>query len=70
MLILVMINIEKQAGAELCQAQIKLEVIVDVVEEAWSQRWSCMLHSRGDSVLLRWLGGWVAGDVENIATQL
>ena len=27
---------EKQAGAELCQAQIKLEVIADVVEEAWS----------------------------------
>ena len=25
-----------QAGAELCQAQAKLEVIVDVVEEAWS----------------------------------
>ena len=27
---------EEQAGAELCQAQVKLEVIVDVVEEAWS----------------------------------
>ena len=26
----------EQAGAELCQAQIKLEVIVDVVGEAWS----------------------------------
>ena len=26
----------KQAGAELCQAQVKLEGIVDVVEEAWS----------------------------------
>ena len=26
----------EQAGAELCQAQVKLEVIVDVVEEAWS----------------------------------
>ena len=25
----------QQAGAELCQAQVKLEVIVDVVEEAW-----------------------------------
>ena len=29
-------NTFKQAGAELCQAQVKLEVIVDVVEEAWS----------------------------------
>ena len=29
-------NFEKQAGAELWQAQVKLEVIVDVVEEAWS----------------------------------
>ena len=27
---------QKQAGAELCQAQIKLEVIGDVVGEAWS----------------------------------
>ena len=27
---------ETQAGAELCQAQVKLEGIVDVVEEAWS----------------------------------
>ena len=26
----------KQAGAELCQAQVKLGVIVDVVEGAWS----------------------------------
>ena len=26
----------QQAGAELCQAQVELEVIVDVVEEAWS----------------------------------
>ena len=26
----------KQAGAELCQAQVRLEVIFDVVEEAWS----------------------------------
>jgi len=26
----------EQAGAELCQAQGKLEVMVDVVEEAWS----------------------------------
>ena len=26
----------KRAGAELRQAQVKLEVIVDVVEEAWS----------------------------------
>ena len=26
----------KQAGAKLCQAQVKLEVIVDVVEEALS----------------------------------
>ena len=25
-----------QAAAELCQAQVELEVIVDVVEEAWS----------------------------------
>ena len=50
-------NHKVQAGAELCQAQVKLEVIVDVVEEAWS----CMLHSRGHSVLLRWVGGWVAG---------
>ena len=30
------INIFKQAGAELCQAQVNLVVIVDVVEEAWS----------------------------------
>ena len=44
----------KQAGAELCQAQVKLEVIVDVLEEALSS----MLHSRGHSVLLRWVGGW------------
>ena len=29
-------NIIKQAGAELCQAQVKLEVIVYVEEEAWS----------------------------------
>ena len=29
-------NQTKQAGAELCQAQVKLEVMVDVVEEAWS----------------------------------
>ena len=29
-------NYLEQAGAELCQAQVKLEVIVDVVEEAWS----------------------------------
>ena len=27
---------KQQAGAELCQAQVELEVIVDVVEEAWS----------------------------------
>ena len=26
----------KQAGTELCQAQVKLEVLVNVVEEAWS----------------------------------
>ena len=26
----------QQAGAELCQAQVKLEVIVYIVEEAWS----------------------------------
>ena len=26
----------KQAGGELCQAQVNLEVIVDVVEEVWS----------------------------------
>ena len=26
----------KQAGAELCQAQVKLDVIVYVVEEGWS----------------------------------
>ena len=25
-----------QAGAELCQAQVKLEVIADVLKEAWS----------------------------------
>ena len=31
-----LITISKQAGAELCQAQVKLVVIVDVVEEAWS----------------------------------
>ena len=49
----------KQSGAELCQAQVKLEVIADVVEEAWSWSWSCTLHSRGHSVLLRWVGGWV-----------
>ena len=30
-----------QAGAELCQAQVKLEVIVYVVEEGWS--WRCNL---------------------------
>ena len=29
-------NNELQAGAELCQAQVKLEVIVYVVEEGWS----------------------------------
>ena len=28
--------LRKQAGAELCQAQVKLDVIVDVVMEAWS----------------------------------
>ena len=50
---------KSQAGAELCQAQIKLEVIVDVVGEAWSWSWSCMLHSRGHTVLLRWVGGWL-----------
>ena len=49
-----MLDDVEQAGAELCQAQVKLEVIVDVVEEAWS----CILHSRGHSVLLRWVGGW------------
>ena len=27
---------KKQAGAKLCQAQVEQEVIVDVVEEAWS----------------------------------
>ena len=26
----------EQAGAELCQAQVKLEAIVDFVEEAWN----------------------------------
>ena len=26
----------KQAGAEMCQAQVKLEVLADVLEEAWS----------------------------------
>ena len=26
----------EQAGAELCQAQVKLEVIVYIVEEGWS----------------------------------
>ena len=31
----------KQAGAELCQAQVKLEFIFQVVEEAGS--WSCNL---------------------------
>ena len=31
----------KQAGGELCQAQVKLEVIVYVVEEGWS--WRCNL---------------------------
>ena len=29
------IIVNKQAGAVLCQAQVKLEVIVDVVQEAW-----------------------------------
>ena len=29
-------NNNNQAGAELCQAQVKLEVIVDVLEEFWS----------------------------------
>ena len=29
-------RIKEQAGAELCQAQVKLGVIVDVVEGAWS----------------------------------
>ena len=31
-----LIKYYKQAGAELCQAQVKLEIIVDVLEEAWS----------------------------------
>ena len=28
-------NNYRQAGAELCQAQVKLEVLVYIVEEAW-----------------------------------
>ena len=32
---------KKQAGAELCQAQVKLEVIVYVEDEGWS--WRCNL---------------------------
>ena len=35
-LVLFLVNNVKQAGAELCQAQVRLEVIFDVVEEAWS----------------------------------
>ena len=27
---------KRQAGAELCHAEIKLEVIADVIKEAWS----------------------------------
>ena len=29
-------KVVNQAGAELCQAPVKLEVIVYIVEEAWS----------------------------------
>ena len=61
-------KVKRQAGAELCQAQVKLVVIVDVVEEAWSWRclklfwsWSCILHSRSNSVLLWVVGGWLGG---------
>ena len=32
----ILVDKNKEAGAELCQAQVMLEVIVDVVEEAWS----------------------------------
>ena len=32
----ILVDKNKEAVAELCQAQVKLEVIVDVVEEAWS----------------------------------
>ena len=33
---LILFGYLEQAGAELCQAQVKQVVIVDVVEEAWS----------------------------------
>ena len=49
-------KIMKQAGTELCQAQVKLEVTVTIVVKA----------RRSLSYFIGWLGGWVSGSTENI----
>ena len=50
----------KQAGTELCQAQVKLEVTVTIVVKA----------RRSLAYFIRWLGGqlggWAAVSTENI----
>ena len=45
-----------QAGTELCQAQVKLEVTINIVVEV----------RRSLSYFIAWLGGWVSGSTENI----
>ena len=50
---------DKQAGAELCQAQVKLDAIIEVIVE--------VVNLSSTTILVGW---WVVGQIKEIDTKL
>ena len=71
-----MISIElKQAGTELCQYQVMLEVIVEVVVKYRSYSYSCNQRWNSTAFTVGWVVQWLGGWLENwrvmlISTQI